>query len=208
MLPCQNPRGQHEERQQEDRLRPQKLIRSPPQLPFQIIPLANLRLTYGYAIFKWPTQNAQVIKQKIRKNDIFWVSNSCFHRDVFILFQIFCNSREKCLRTTDCLLRGILSFQCALVMNNFVNKRTCDIFRNNIAKTLFHKTKAFIVINVRFENWQISVETYPRIFSIFYNLFIILLLLVLFDLLMRFDQSCARKNIWWFITVGILRQLR
>ena len=87
---------------------------------------------------------------------------------MFILFKIFCNSRKKCLRTTYCLLRGILSFQCALVMNNFVN---------NIAKTLFHKTKAFIVINVRFENWQIPVETYPRIFSnflkfIYYFIFI------------------------------------
>ena len=148
-----------------------------------------------------------MIKQKFRKNDIFWVSNSCFHRDVFILFQIFCNSQKKCLRTTYCLLRGILSFQCALVMNNFVSKRTCDLFWNNIAKTLFHKTKAFIVINVRFENWQISVEAYPRIFSNFLNLFIILFSLVLFDLLMPFDQSYARKNIWWFIIVGILRQL-
>ena len=39
------------------------------------------------------------------------------------------------------------------------------------------------------------------------QLFIILFLLVLFDLLMPFDQSYARKNIWWFIIVGILRQL-
>ena len=90
-------------------------------------------------------------------------------------FKYFCNSRF--LRTTYCLLHGILSFQCVLVMNNFVNKRTWDLLRNNIAKTLFHKTKAFIVINVRFENWQIPVETYPRIFSnflkfIYYFIFI------------------------------------
>ena len=92
-------------------------------------------------------------------------------------FKYFCNSRKKFLRTTYCLLHGILSFQCVLVMNNFVNKRTWDLLRNNIAKTLFHKTKAFIVINVRFENWQIPVETYPRIFSnflkfIYYFIFI------------------------------------
>ena len=113
---------------------------------------------------------------------------------MFILFQIFCNSRKKFLLTTYCLLRGILSFQCVLVMNNFVNKRTSDLFRNNIAKTLFYKTKAFIEINVRFENWQISVEAYPRIFSNFLILFIILFFLVLFDLLMPFDQSYARKK--------------
>lgn len=92
-------------------------------------------------------------------------------------FKYFCNSRKKFLRTTYCLLHGILSFQCVLVMNNFFNKRTWDLLRNNIAKTLFHKTKAFIVINVRFENWQIPVETYPRIFSnflkfIYYFIFI------------------------------------
>ena len=99
-------------------------------------------------------------------------------------FKYFCNSWKNCWRITYCLQRGILSFQFALVMNNFVNKQTCDLFWNNIAKTLFYKTKVFIAVNVTFENWQISVETYPHILHFFFFL-----------------------NIWWFITVGVLRFL-
>ena len=99
-------------------------------------------------------------------------------------FKYFCNSWKNCWRITYCLQRGILSFQCALVMNNFVNKQTCDLFWNNIAKTLFYKTKVFIAVNVRFENWQISVETYPHILHFFF-----------FKYLMIYNRWCFKVSV-------------
>ena len=102
---------------------------------------------------------------------VYFESRIAFFTEMYLSsFKYFCNSRKNCLRKTYCLLRGILSFECALVMNNFINKQTRDLFRNTIAKTVFHKTKAFILVNVGFKNWKISVETYPRIFSNFFFL--------------------------------------
>ena len=34
---------------------------------------------------------------------------------VFAPFQIFCNAREKCLRTAYCMQREVFSFECSLV---------------------------------------------------------------------------------------------
>ena len=96
---------------------------------------------------------------------------------MFILFQIFLQFAEKVFTNNLLFAAWDTVFSVCSGNDNFVNKRTWDLLRNNIAKTLFHKTKAFIVINVRFENWQIPVETYPRIFSnflkfIYYFIFI------------------------------------
>ena len=55
-------------------------------------------------------------------------------------------------------------------------------------------TNSFIVVDVRFANWGISLGVYPRIFPSFSW--------GIFDHVMRLDQSCAKKSIGWIIMMN------
>ena len=76
---------------------------------------------------------------------------------------------KKCLRTADCVHRGMISLGCFLVRLND-KKKTFPFFCNN-QKTFSHVElnlkRRLIIVDVRFENWGISIRWYSRISSSF-----------------------------------------
>ena len=79
---------------------------------------------------------------------------------------------KKCLRTADCVQRGMISLGCFLVRLNDKKKKTFPFFCNN-HKTLSHLElnlkRRLIVVDVRFENWKISIRWYSRISPSLYS---------------------------------------
>ena len=94
---------------------------------------------------------------------------------LFIIRQIFCNTREKNVYEQ----RSVFSvewFLLAVFWYDLMNKKIFPFFCNN-HKTLTHLElnlkRRLIIVDVKFENWGISIRWYSRIsFSFSWGIFV------------------------------------
>lgn len=91
----------------------------------------------------------------------------------------------------------MFTFQCSLArLYEHKNMRVILLQQlNALWPWLNSDTKTFIVVDVGFENWLISLGEYHRIF--------LSLSRSVFGRMTHLDQSRARKNIWWITIVDI-----
>ena len=114
----------------------------------------------------------------------------------FLSFIYFATHEKKVYEQLTVFCTGC--FPLSFLWCDFINKHKFSFFYNN-HKMLSHLKpnlkQRIIAVDIRFENWGVSVGYYPHIFpSLSWGIL---------AKVMCLDNPCRNKNIWWIIIKGI-----